>query len=58
MVFLGLLYTFHETLIGLSDVTSSTVLLRVISFQNLPLKQTEAIHLTNFLELSMRYLNN
>ena len=58
MVFLGLLYTFHETLIGLSDVTSSTVLLRFISFQNLPLKQTEEIHLTNFLELSMRCLNN
>ena len=41
-----------------SDVTASTVLLRVISSQNLPLNQTEAINLTNFLELSMRFLNN
>ena len=38
-----------------SDVTASTVLLGVISFQNLPLNQTEAINLTNFLEL---FLNN
>ena len=57
MIFLGLLDTVHA-LIGFSDVTASTALLRVISFQNLSLNQTEAINPTNFLELSMRYLNN
>ena len=46
MVFLGLLNTVHETLIGFSDVTASTVLLKVISSHNLPLNQTEAINLT------------
>ena len=49
--FLGLLDTVHATLIGFLDVTASTVLLRVISSQILPLNQTEAIDLTNFLEL-------
>ena len=33
MLFLGLLETVHETLIGFFDVTASTVLLRVISFR-------------------------
>ena len=57
MIFLAILDAVHA-LIGFLDVTASTVLLRVISFQNLPLNQTEAINLTNFLELSMRCLNN
>ena len=57
MIFLAILDTVHA-LIGFLDVTASTVLLRVISFQNLPLNQTEAINPTNFLELSMRCLNN
>ena len=57
MIFLAILDTVHA-LIGFLDVTASTVLLRVISSQNLPLNQTEAINLTNFLELSMRFLNN
>ena len=46
-----MLDTVHATLIGFLDVTASTVLLRVISSQILPLNQTEAIDLTNFLEL-------
>ena len=57
MIFLAILDTVHA-LIGFLDVTASTVLLRVISFQNLPLNQTEAINPTNFLELSMRCLKN
>ena len=57
MIFLAILDTVHA-LIGFLDATASTVLLRVISFQNLPLNQTEAINPTNFLELSMRCLNN
>ena len=57
MIFLAILDTVHA-LIGFLDVTASTVLLRVISFQNLHLNQTEAINPINFLELSMRCLNN
>ena len=47
---------FHETLIGFSNVTASTVLLRV--FLELSLNQTEAINLTNFLGRKMRCLND
>ena len=46
MLFLSLLNTVHETLIRFSDVTANTLLLKVISSQNLPLNQPEAINLT------------
>ena len=54
MFFLSLLDTVHATLIGFSDVTISTALLREI----LKFSEPEAINLTNFLELLMHYLYN
>ena len=47
MIFLAILDTVHA-LIGFLDVTASTVLLRVIGSQNLPLNQTEAVNHTTF----------
>ena len=61
MFFLSLLDTVHATLIGFSDVTISTALLReMLKFSELTseLNQPEAINLTNFLELSMHCLYN
>ena len=61
MFFLSLLDTVHATLIGLSDVTISTALLReILKFSELTseLNQPEAINLTNFLELLMHCLYN
>ena len=61
MFFLSLLDTVHATLIGFSDVTISTALLReILKFSELTseLNQPEAINLTNFLELLMHCLYN
>ena len=61
MFFLSLLDSVHATLIGFSDVTIGTALLReILKFSELTseLNQPEAINLINFLELLMHCLYN